>query len=80
MATKQPENKRQAQAAKLSKSSTRNRKSTDKQDLALREHYQVIKEDIIKLREDLNAGYAMAKGLMVDRKSILRGLMENLNR
>lgn len=39
----------------------------------LREQYEVIRNDILKLREDLSHGYDVAKNLL-DRKTIMREL------
>jgi hypothetical protein len=42
----------------------------------LRDQYDVIREDIMKLREDLQKGYDMAKGA-VDRKNLLGQLFKS---
>jgi hypothetical protein len=81
---KQPENKRQAQASKLVEKTAKptsrtSNKRTGKNNLSLREQYKIIRDDISKLKSDLNTGYEMAKGLM-DRKSLWRGLMGNVNK
>lgn len=41
----------------------------------LREQYKVIREDIIKLRNDLQKGYDMAKGA-VEKKSFLNQIFK----
>lgn len=42
---------------------------------SLRDQYEIIRNDIMKLRDDLNKGYDMAKS-MVDRKTILNQLLK----
>lgn len=37
----------------------------------LREQYDIIRNDLLKLREDLSRGYDMAKS-MVDRKTLVK--------
>ncbi len=48
--------------------------NADRPDKALLEQYKVIREDIIKLKDDLTKGYGMAKG-MVEKKGILKELL-----
>ena len=42
---------------------------------SLREQYDVIREDIIKLKDDLQKGYDLAKGT-VDKKSLLNQIFK----
>lgn len=42
----------------------------------LREQYHVIREDIMKLRDDLQKGYDMAKGA-VEKKSLIGQLFKS---
>lgn len=42
---------------------------------ALTEQYKLIKEDLMKLRADINRGYDMAKDA-IDKKTILNELMK----
>lgn len=41
----------------------------------LQNQYNVIRDDILKLREDLQKGYDMARG-MVDRKSLIKDFLK----
>lgn len=41
----------------------------------LQNQYNVIRKDILKLREDLQKGYDMARG-MVDRKSLIKDFLK----
>lgn len=41
---------------------------------SLREQYDIIKNDLLKLREDLSKGYSLAKGL--DRKGLVREILK----
>ncbi len=41
---------------------------------ALLDQYNIIREDLMKLRDDLTKGYDMAKG-MLDKKTIMKELM-----
>ena len=43
-------------------------------DPALKEQYNVIKQDLLKLREDLSRGYDMAKST-VEKKGFIRELL-----
>ncbi len=45
----------------------------DEGDPSLREQYAIIREDLQKLRSDLQKGYVMAKG-MVEKRSFLGDL------
>jgi hypothetical protein len=49
-------------------------KSNSSSVAGLKEQYTIIREDIIKLREDLTKGYDMAKGMM--DKGVLRSLLK----
>jgi hypothetical protein len=42
---------------------------------SLYEQYKIIREDLIKLKEDLSKGYEMARGMM-DRKTLMKELMK----
>lgn len=42
--------------------------SSETQSTTIRQQYQVIKSDILKLRKDLEKGYELAKGIF-DKKS-----------
>lgn len=39
----------------------------------LKEQYEIIRDDVLKLRTDLQKGYDMARG-MIDKKSLLKEL------
>lgn len=39
----------------------------------LKEQYEIIRDDVLKLRTDLQKGYDMARG-MVDKKTLLKEL------
>ena len=41
---------------------------------SLREQYDIIKNDLLKLREDLSKGYDLAKGL--DKKGLVREILK----
>lgn len=41
----------------------------------LSEQYEVIRSDILKLRDDLSKGYDMAKG-MIERKGLINQLLK----
>ncbi|MCM2349663.1 MAG: hypothetical protein NDI69_06560 [Bacteriovoracaceae bacterium] len=40
----------------------------------LKEQYDIIRNDLLKLREDLSKGYDMAKS-MVDRKTLVKQIL-----
>jgi hypothetical protein len=44
-------------------------------DPSLRDQYAIIREDLLKLREDLQKGYDMAKG-MVEKRGLLGQLFK----
>lgn len=46
------------------------------QAIGLREQYDVIREDLIKLRDDLQKGITMAKGA-VDKKKLIGQLLKS---
>jgi hypothetical protein len=54
------------------KSSSSSSRSSEK---TLREQYEIIRKDVLKLREDLTKGYDMAKGL-VEKKGFLTQLLK----
>lgn len=44
-------------------------------DTTLSEQYEIIRSDILKLRDDLSKGYDMAKG-MIERKGLINQLLK----
>jgi hypothetical protein len=81
MTIKSPENKRQAKAARLTEKVTKP-SGSKKKTVGLKDQYRIIKDDLVKLRDDLNTGIEMAKGMVdnMNRKEILKGFMSNLNK
>lgn len=82
MNSKLVENKRRSHADKiLQKMSKKVSEPTSKKDQSakssdtLRDQYDVIRKDLIKLREDLTKGYDMAKNL-VEKKGLLNQLLK----
>lgn len=76
MSKQQNENRRKlhvSQLAKQMKKSDELHEATSEEGLA--GQYRVIKDDLMKLREDLTRGYDMAKDA-VDKKTILNELMK----
>lgn len=51
------------------------RKSVEGDIKNLKNQYNIIREDVLKLRADLQKGYDMARG-MVDRKSMLKDFLK----
>jgi hypothetical protein len=70
MTPKHPENKRQAKVERMAENATKPQRQSKKKDNSsnkesgLMEQYRIIKDDIVKLKDDINTGYAMAKGMM----------------
>lgn len=54
---------------------TSTRKSVEGDIKNLKNQYNIIREDVLKLRDDLQKGYDMARG-MVDRKSMLKDFLK----
>ncbi len=72
--SKQNDNRRKLHVSQLAKQM--NKKDESKNDESgLAQQYRVIKEDLMKLREDVTRGYDMAKEA-VDKKTILNELMK----
>lgn len=76
--SKQNDNRRKLHVTQIAKRV--NKKSDSIEDASssdggLTEQYKLIKEDLMKLREDLNRGYDMAKEA-VDKKTIINELMK----
>lgn len=44
-------------------------------DTSLSEQYEIIRSDILKLRDDLSKGYDMAKG-MIEKKGLINQLLK----
>lgn len=44
---------------------------------ALKEQYHVIRDDLMKLRKDLEKGYDLAKGAAGDKKGLLNQLIRS---
>jgi hypothetical protein len=65
-------------AAKHETSSTESSSSTPSVTSlsTLKEQYEVIREDVLKLREDLTKGYDLAKG-MVEKKGFINQLLKS---
>jgi hypothetical protein len=43
----------------------------------IKEQYQIIRKDILKLREDLSKGYEMARGMVQEQKGYFSQLLKN---
>ncbi len=76
--SKQNDNRRKLHVSQLAKQM--NKKSDESHESSndesgLSEQYRVIKEDLMKLRDDVTRGYDMAKDA-VDKKTILNELMK----
>lgn len=72
------ENRRKLHVSQLAKQMNKhdeNSETETTEDSGLAEQYRVIKDDLMKLREDLNRGYDMAKDA-VDKKTIISELMK----
>lgn len=50
--------------------------STKGTENSLKEQYDIIRNDLLKLREDLSRGYDMAKS-MVDRKTLVKQFLNS---
>lgn len=81
--TKLVDNKRRNHAEKVLRTSSKKGKNeavkmikTFKKnvDPSLREQYEVIRKDLLKLRDDLAKGYDLAKN-MVDKKGFVKDLL-----
>ena len=83
MNSKLVDNKRRSHADKIlqkmskqaAEPSSKKETNSTKSEPSLREQYEVIRSDILKLREDLTKGYDMAKHL-VDKKTLLNQLLK----
>ena len=76
--SKQNENRRKLHVSQLAKQMGKKTDQTEDESIeegGLTEQYRVIREDLMKLREDLNRGYDMAKEA-VDKKTIINELMK----
>lgn len=51
------------------------RKDVEGEFKKLRNQYDIIRDDVVKLRDDLQKGYDMARG-MVERKSLLKDFLK----
>lgn len=84
--TKLVDNKRRNHAEKILRSASKKTSNTSTQtasvvktlkknmDPSLREQYDVIRKDLLKLRDDLAKGYDLAREAL-DKKSIMKQLM-----
>lgn len=82
------ENKRRAHAAKVlqkmdkagkspeSENITRKSKKESNEVSALKEQYNIIRKDLMKLRDDLTRGYDMARNVM-EKKGFVRQLLKS---
>ncbi len=61
-----------SKAKVINKLSKKTKPITENQ--SLREQYDIIKNDLLKLREDLSKGYDLAKGL--DKKGLVREILK----
>ncbi|MFL5786048.1 MAG: hypothetical protein ACJ76H_15630 [Bacteriovoracaceae bacterium] len=75
--SKHNENRRKLHVAQMAKQLNKKDEnaSEDTADSKLVEQYRIIRDDLAKLRDDLNRGYDMAKEA-VDKKTILGDLMK----
>lgn len=76
--SKHNENRRKLQAAMLVKRMNKNNEQQtheSTEDSALVQQYRVIRDDLMKLRDDLTRGYDMAKDA-VEKRTILNELMK----
>lgn len=76
--SKHNENRRKLHVSQLAKQMNKKNEQTENEtteESGLAEQYRVIKDDLMKLREDLNRGYDMAKEA-VDKKTIISELMK----
>lgn len=60
---------------KMSKKASADTSKPVKAEPTLGEQYEVIRRDILKLRDDLSKGYDMAKG-MIERKGFINQLLK----
>ena len=72
--SKHNDNRRKLHVSQLAKQMNKKNDQTEDES-GLIEQYRVIKDDLMKLREDLNRGYDMAKEA-VDKKTIISELMK----
>ena len=70
--SKHNDNRRKLHVSQLAKQMNKKNDQTEDES-GLIEQYRVIKDDLMKLREDLNRGYDMAKEA-VDKKTIISEL------
>ena len=64
-----------SKTAKKASSPQSSRGNKAKSQVGLREQYDIIRNDLLKLREDIRKGYDMARGL-VDKNN-LKGLLRS---
>lgn len=72
--SKTNENRRKLHAAQLVKQMNKKAESGSERSVLV-EQYKVIREDLMKLREDITRGYDMAKDA-VDKRTLLSELMK----
>lgn len=58
---------------RMSKPDAKRRSKAEENFKNLKEQYEIIRDDVLKLRTDLQKGYDMARG-MLDKKTLLRDL------
>ncbi|HXH31783.1 MAG TPA: hypothetical protein VNJ01_13300 [Bacteriovoracaceae bacterium] len=58
-----------------STSASASKTNEDRPEKALKEQYILIRDDILKLRDDLTKGYDMAKGLL-EKKGVVKELIK----
>ncbi len=73
--SKTNENRRKLHVAQLAKQMNKKDSEHEIEKSVLGEQYKVIREDLMKLRDDLTRGYDMAKEA-VDKKTILSEIMK----
>lgn len=79
MSNRQADSKRKSQSDKLLQKFSKKSQPSNKLEVqasALKEQYDIIRNDLLKLRNDLSKGYDMARG-MIDKKSIMRQLKKS---
>ena len=62
-------------SAETSKTAESTATKANKAETTLSEQYEIIRRDILKLREDLSKGYDMAKG-MIEKKGLFNQLLK----
>jgi hypothetical protein len=67
--------KKGTQIEKLNSTDSNQKKKKNASEGSLREQYELIKDDIVKLSNDLRKGYDMAKNI-VEKKEILDQLLK----